>query len=159
MAKVYYISGTSVGAVTFNGQPITAQSVPVLDGWGWGEYWQCAEWMAWHFELKKVMTAEEAAIKFISEWNKQDSTASPYNWCKYDPTFRNYMKSQGVDIDSIVSAILMPVFNAAGDLAQGGSDLVSNTADTVSTVSSLIKPVAIIALIGLGIYGYKTFIK
>jgi hypothetical protein len=159
MAKIYYISGPSVGAVSFNGQPITAQSVPVLDGWGPGAYWECAEWQAWHAELLKIMSAKDAALVFIAAWNKQDSFAGPYNWCKYNATFRNYMKSKGVDIDSVVSAVLMPIFTATGNIATSASDVVTNTAGAVSSVSSLAKPLFFTVAFAAMYVGYKTFVE
>lgn len=159
MAKIYYISGPKVGAVMFNGSPITAQSVPVLDGWGWGDYWECAEWQAWHTELLKIMTPKDAALTFIAAWNKQDSFAGPYNWCKYNATFRNHMKQYGVDIDSIVSAVIMPIFTATGNLATSASDVVTNTAGAVSSVSSLAKPLLFTVAFAAMYVGYKTFIE
>jgi hypothetical protein len=160
VARVSYISGLKprIG-LTFAGQPITAQSVPVLDGWGWGDYWQCAEWQAWHVELRKLMSAKDAALVFTAAWNQQDSFAGPYNWCKYNSAFRNYMRSQGVDIDSVVSAIVMPVFDATGNLAQGGSDVVTNVSSGANFLSGLVKPLGLLALVGGGLYVYKNYIK
>ena len=160
MAKVYYISGLKRGiGLSFNGQPITPNSTPVLDGWGWGDYWGCDEWQAWHVELRKQFSAQQAALIWTAAWNKQDSFANPYNWCKYNSTFRNYMRSQGINVDSVVSALVMPVFDATGNLAQGAGDVVTNTAEAASTVSSLIKPLAIVAVLGAGYWAYKTYVK
>ena len=162
MAKVYYISGLKSAAqigLTFNGAEITAQSQPVLDAWGWDNHWGCEEWKAWFIELRKVMSAQDAALTFTQAWNQQDSFAGPYNTCKYNLPFRNFMRANGVNIDSIVSAIIDPLFDAAGNLVQGGSDVITNTAGAASSISQLIKPLAFIAVLGAGYYGYKTFIK
>lgn len=149
MAKIYYIAGPKnrVG-LTYNGQPITANSTPDLDEWGWDNYWGCDEWKAWHIELRKMMNAQDAALIWTAAWNKQDGTAGPYNWCKYNSSFRNYMRSQGIDVDSVVSAIVMPVFDATGNLVQGAGDVVTNVSEAASSLSQFIKP---LALVGAGL--------
>lgn len=161
MAKIFYIAGPKRSGVglTYNGQPITANSLPDLDEWGWDDYWGCEEWKAWHMELRKMLNAQDAALIWTAAWNKQDGTAGPYNWCKYNAGFRNYMRSQGVDVDSVISAIVMPVFDATGNLAQGAGDVVTNVSDTASALSGLIKPLAFAAVLGLAYYGYKNYLK
>lgn len=161
MSKVYYISGLKPNRIglSFNGQPITATSTPVLDGWGWGDYWGCDEWKAWHMELRKQFSAKDAAVIWAAAWNKQDSFANPYNWCKYNSDFRNYMRSQGVNVDSVVSALIMPVFDTAGNITQGAADVAENTIETATTLSSLFKPLAIGALVVGSIWAYKKYAK
>lgn len=160
MARIYYISGLKqkIG-MQFAGQEITASSTPALDTWGWADYWGCTEWKAWHIELLKQMSAKQAALIFTHAWNQQDSFANPYNWCKYNSDFRNYMRANGIDIDSIASAIIMPMFDAAGNLSQGAGDIVSNTSNAASAISKLIKPVGFIALAGAAYWGYKNFLE
>jgi hypothetical protein len=160
MAKVSYISGLKprIG-LNFAGQPITAQSTPVLDGWGWDEYWKCAEWQAWHVELRKLMSAKDAALVFKQAWELQDTSSYPYTWCKYNQGFRNYMRSQGINVDSPLSLIIMPVFDAAGNLLQGSSDIITNVTGGATFLSGLAKPLTILALVGGSYYVYKNYIK
>jgi len=44
---------------------ITADSVPILDSWGWSDYWQCSDWIKW-FNLKKKNTGQKKQRKILT---------------------------------------------------------------------------------------------
>jgi hypothetical protein len=172
--KIIYISGPArprrparrgVGQfVADNWQPptpwnIAATSVPVLDGWGWGDYWQCPQWQQWHQLNKQAFGKAIADQKFIAAWQSQDSFSNPYNWCKYDSTFRNYFVAEGIDIDSIASAVVMPVYNVLATLLNGIDHTTTNAVDAVTSISKWIKPVAFVAAVAGGYWVYKNFLK
>jgi len=158
MAQIYYISGVGkryagMGAV------ITANTQPDYDDWGPDEYWGCTEWKAWHMALVESLGLAAANIVFKTAWDKQDSFSGPYNWCKYDAAWVNYFLSNGLDLRSIVSAIIVPVVSLPGNVVQTGSNVITNTTGAAESLSKLIKPVSILALGALAYYGYKTYMK
>lgn len=107
----------------------------------------CAEWMAWHQELEKKYGRQQANLIWYQAWNQQSFAAGPQN-CKWDKTFTNYLINVGL-LDPNEWAMILPnVVDAAG-----------NAAGAVSAISKLIKPAAILAGIGLGIWAYKTYVK
>jgi hypothetical protein len=118
---------------------ITAHSIPDLDNWGPDTYWSCFEWVEFHKALVKEYGLQKANQIFAQEWRKQDSWASPYNWCKYDQSFVNYFKSQGIEAGHIFSNFFLDA-----------ADTVDNVADTVKRTSGLLKavlPIAVVALL------------
>ena len=157
--KIYYISGLKKPGI---GATITADSTPVLDGWGWGDYWGCADWMQWHKLVKAKYGKDEANARFIDWWGKQDSTASPYNWCKYNSEFANYFAAQGIDVGWMLSHIVTGASNisdAVVDTAGNISTGVSNASSGVSSLGTMLGFLLPVAAIGAAYYGYKTYIK
>ena len=151
---IYYISGlgrrASVGTVYFDGQAITAESTPVYDGWGpnWlSGYWMCGEWMEWHRQLELKYGRAEANAIWYAAWMQQGALSGPQN-CKWDNNFTSYLTNVGLLNQNEWAMILPNVVDAAG-----------NAAGAVSSISSLIKPVAIVALIGAGFWAYKNYLK
>lgn len=157
MAEIHYISGfrNSRIGLLFGGVPITAESIPVTDGWGIDDYWGCTEWIEWHRLNVLKYNAQQATIKFKQFWEQQDSLgAHAQLFCPYDSVFHNYFKQYGLTFDpaSGIYVTAENVFNNAGDL-------INNLGNTATFLSGLVKPVAVIALIGLAYYGYKNYLK
>jgi hypothetical protein len=152
-------AGSGIGLL-WKGQPITAQSTPVYDGWGWADYWGCTEWQYWHQQLVKSHGRNEANARFKAAWDKQSGFANPYNWCKYNHQWINYFMSQGLDLRSVISAIIVPISTGAADVAQGAGDVASNVSSGIVNTSTIVKyalPVAAIGLVGfLGYQYYKS---
>lgn len=155
--KIYYISGKAK-----LGNTITADSTPVLDGWGWDDYWGCAQWVEWH-KLNVVKYSKAIAnSKFIAEWSKQDSFSNPYNWCKYNSSFANYFKSQGIDVGWLLSNLVVGandvgtnVITATGNVSTG----VVSASSGIETVGSVIKYALPFGAIALGYWAYKKYLK
>lgn len=122
---------------------ISYSSEPVLDGWGWADYWQCPDWVAWHKLNVQELGQEEANSKFIYWWDQQHIDANPYNWCKYNSSFYKYFKDQGIDTGWLLSK----VFVGIDQLADGVPDLGAGLKKTLQW-SKYILP---IALIGFGL--------
>lgn len=156
-ARIYYISG--VGSPLATLWNVTATSVPVLDGWGWDDYWGCAQWMEWHQKNVQAFGKAIADQKFIAAWEAQDFTASAHSWCKYDTTFRNYFQDQGIDIDNLLSSVAMPTYNFLKNLLNGIDHTTANALDAVTSLSALIKPVGFVAILAGGYWVYKNFLK
>lgn len=126
---------------------ITAESKPILDGWGWADYWTKEDWQKWHSLMVKKYGEAIAKQNFLSWWEKQDSFANPYNWAKYDKNFVNYLSKYGIDISSIVSAPIIATQNTVNSV----SAAVSNSAKVLKYAA----PVLLVAGTALLImYGY-----
>lgn len=158
MAKIFYISGVSKKSARI-GEVITAQSVPDLDEWGIDSYWGCADWMAWHIELVKSVGVAAANTIWLQAWEKQTFGAYANDWCKFDKNFTNYLISVGLLDPSEAGMILPNVINAGGTVVDAAGNVIQNTAGAASTLSSLIKPAAILFLLGAGYYGYNKYLK
>jgi len=157
MAKVSYISGLKSAAqigLAFNGAEITAQSTPVLDAWGWGEYWGCEEWIAWHQSLVTQFGAAQATQIFKQAWEQQTIGAHPLVWCQYDALFHNYFKQYGITFDPSSG-----LWITAENVVNSAGDIITNLGSGASFLSGLIKPIGLLALIGGSIYVYKNYIK
>lgn len=137
---------------------ITADSVPVPDGWGWGDYWSCAEYVQWHKLNVQAYGSDVANQKFVSAWSSISgilSTDHNYNWCKYDRSFADYFAAYGIDVGNILSNAVTAagnIVNAAGNVTQG----VSNTTQLLKWAL----PVAlVIALIIASMWAYNKFAR
>lgn len=164
----------SVGAFT-----ITADSAPVLDGWGWEDYWGCADWVLWH-QLNVTAYGKEAANqKFIEAWGSQSSDMHPYNWCKYDAGFANYFSQQGVDVGWLLSHLVVAaqtipdaVINDAGQLtdaagnvlnsaeaaAQALANAAANVGGGVNNIATVFKYVAPVAAVVGGLWAVNKWV-
>lgn len=114
---------------------ITADSIPILDRWGWDEYWNAADWQKWHSLNVTKYGRATANEKFNREWERQDSFASPYNWAKYNKTFVDYFAKQGIDVSSIVSAPLI----GAEKVVKGAGNAVGDIGNAVGKTGKLLK--------------------
>jgi hypothetical protein len=148
--KIYYISGKKprVGTVSWN-------STPLLDGWGWGDYWDCATWVEWHKALVTHYGKSVANSMFIEAWGKQDSTAGPYNWCKYGSAFANYFSSQGIDVGWLLSHLV----TGTSTVIDNVTNTVVDTSSGVATVGKVVKYVLPFAAIGVGIWAFDKYVK
>jgi hypothetical protein len=134
---------------------ITADSVPVFDAWGFGDYWSCDEWKLWHKLNVDAYGAATANNKFITAWNQQDAFASPYNWCKYESNFTSYFKGYGIDLGHIISDGVIIVGNAV----EATGSVVDSAGNTASILKWAIPLAVIIALIIASMWAYKNFAK
>lgn len=127
---------------------IQYDSVPQLDGWGWGDYWSCEDWVTWHQANVQELGQEQANQKFIYWWDEQDTFANPFSWCKYNSDFYLYFKNQGIDTGWLLSK----VFVGIDQLAEGIPDLGQGLKNTFK-LSKYILPIALVSF-GL-IYLFK----
>jgi hypothetical protein len=116
---------------------ITWDSKPDYDGWGWDDYWSCADWITWHKELVKKFGKDKANQLWLTAWQQQDPFESNYSWCKYDTAFSNYLKSQGIDVGHLLSKVI----NTGGNVIEN----VGEAADSTTKILKWVLPVALIA--------------
>ncbi len=130
---------------------ITADSTPVEDGWGWADYWTCADWVEWHKQLKAVHGPDESKRIWVAAWEAQSVDANPYNWCKYDSVATSYLKSNGIDIGNIVSRLT----NTVSTLSKTADTTATVSADTANKLKFLIPIVILILLVLALLFIYK----
>ena len=75
--------------------PTNPAAVPVLDGWGWDDYWSADEWLTWHRAMVSAYGLAVANAKFLAAWNEQGLGASPLNARTFSPAFREYARANG----------------------------------------------------------------
>lgn len=148
---------------------INADSKPILDGWGWDEYWMPEDWIEWHTMNKKKYGKEAANNKLIKEYHKASFGAASYDWRTFDTTFKNYAKLNNF-YDGLFSglggAIMKPIntaASAADTVITSAGNVVENTAKGAEKTSKVIKyglPILGVATgLGLIAYGYNRWIK
>ena len=91
---------------------ITADSTPILDGWGWDDYWGCAEFKNWHASNVKKYGVEAANDKFMVAWGAQGFGAKPKILCGNTPSFVKYMSDYGINFNSVYATFVKGYKNA-----------------------------------------------
>ncbi len=131
--------------------PTNPDARPDYDNWGPDTFWSCADWITWHGALKKAFGKDKAKEIWDEAWNKQGVGEHAYEVCQYTTSFSDYVKKEG---------IMTPVWLA--DVTTGTVEVIENVSDAISNTSKMLKwlvpTVLIVGVVGLGIYGYKTFI-
>lgn len=134
--------------------PSNPYAVPVLDGWGWDNYWDISDWIAWHSAMNSALGNDEANRRFLVEWNKQGFGASPLSARTFDTEFKNYAERMGF-ADGLyrnaygANLILEPV----ADITSG----IGEVSKGVSFAGSALKyalPVVIVAAVAFVVYSY-----
>lgn len=141
-------------------------ATPVLDGWGWDDYWDCEDWVTWHKANVAMFNTDFANTKFIEQWKKQDSFANPYNWCKYNTTTANYFKAQkspqypnGIDIGWALSNLVVGTNNVANSVANSATNLGTAVENLSTGISNTTKLTTWLLPIGLLAAGYIAYTR
>lgn len=155
--------------------PTNPAASPVLDGWGWGEYWSASEWLTWHAAMKSTIGLAAANARFLAAWNEQGIGANPLNARTFSPSFREYARANGFmeglyDNASGFSVILNPagsVIELAGAAADGGGKVATGVkqatdaaAESVGQAASALKTIGpALVLVGVLALGWLYFQK
>lgn len=146
---------------------IKADSQPVYDKWGWwqGEYWKCAEWTEWFYALKKKYGKEEARRMWSEGWNNQEELSNPIDCRSHDSLFIEFLKKEDLwdaAYQGLGGKIVKTTVGAkelAENIVEGAGGIVTGAANTGKTLKYLLPVAFVLALVGLGAYSYKTFVK
>ncbi len=127
---------------------ITAESVPVLDGWGFDDYWLCNDWITWHKLMKDKYGLDYANTKLITAFESQSIGASGIDCRSLDGNFKQYAKDNGF-YDALFTGIggLLASGISAGQSGSsavtGGIENISDTAKDTTKYASYIIPIAL----------------
>jgi hypothetical protein len=155
--KIYMITGTRQRAAVrgaYVPENLTADSVPDMDNWGPDDYWSCEAYVQWYQLNKQKYGAQVARNKFLAAY-EQWGFGSYNHDCHWDTNYRNFFASEGIDVDSPLSSLLMPVYDSAGnlvDVVQNVTEGASNVSEGVKRVGSVLGWLLPVAAIGGGIY-------
>jgi len=125
---------------------ITADSKPVLDGWGAADYWTLADWRRWHERMVAKYKKDFANKQFRYYWNSQTADMNPYNWGKYDKVFVDYLKKYGIDISNFLSKILVGTTSAVGSAGEV-VETAGESAEKTAKILKLVIPSVVIVLV------------
>lgn len=143
---------------------ITVDSVPVLDGWGWADYWGVGDWIEWHKLLRKKYGKDVANKTLLNWYHKASFGASSYDWRSFDTRFKNYAKLSGFydGLFAGIGIIAKPI-SVSSTIVDSTGKVVENVAkgaERGSKTLSWLIPVGIgVVVIGLGYVGYKKYVK
>ena len=146
---------------------ITADSQPVYDKWGFweGEYWKCVEWTEWFYALKNKYGKDEARRMWSEGWNNQTELSNPIDCRSHDSLFIEFLKKEDLweaayqGIGGIVVKTAVGTKEVIEDVVKGAGGIVTGAANTGKALKYLLPVAFVLALVGLGAYSYKTFVK
>lgn len=153
---------------------ITAESIPILDGWGYDDHWSLTDWVTWHKALRNKFSSENKTVKdtlgrvfnynksadtiWLREWNKQSFGAEPINsLLNVGSDSFKYIK-QNILLFTTTGAIQQDynlsnptaVKEAVADVAEVVGDVVESTVKTVKTGFKILK-YGTIAVLSIGV--------
>lgn len=146
-------------SINDNADAITADSVPVLDGWGWGDYWSADNWMEWHKRLVEKYGLQKANEKFITAYHKAGIGAASYDWRTFNRAFINYAKANGFyqALFEGVGGLIGQVASATYGAVSGAADLAAGAGELAKTVSKFLPAILIgAAVLAFLIYKPRT---
>ena len=142
------------------GSNITADSTPDSDDWGWDKYWSATDWQIWFSRLKKKYGLKKAREKWSSAWEKEtDDMWSGAHKYKLYPSFSKFMKDNGLEGSDAISDFAVGVQNVISGTGKTASNLSEGLTKGSQTLKIVLPIVVLVALVGAGYYGYKTFIN
>lgn len=135
------------------GTPITHESTPDYDGWGWDSYWSAQQWIDWHKALSAQYGITQANNLFKEAWFEQGIWEHGYNWYKYNKEFVAYFKSQGVNVGNTISNFLVSTTTAIDNIVDGAGNVIDNTTGAASNLTNTAGKIlpALLTIAGLGI--------
>jgi len=155
---IYYISGkakkTAIGWGAYVPNDLTADSDPDFDNWGPDSYWSCEAFAQWHQLNKQKYGQQVANSKFIAAYEIAFSFGSYHQTCCYNSNFRNYCIANGLDIDTLFCAILMPVVNTTTNVLNS----VENVSEGAYSTTKLIGKAMPFIAVGAGIWAIDKFV-
>lgn len=157
---------------------ITPSSQPVYDAWGFGDYWNCLEWMEWYKQLRTVYGASESDYIWSKAWLDGVSSVSggngtapgsnyitdsvPIDCRTFDSGFKDFL-SKNPNLNSAVysgiGGLIAKPLGLGVDVVNGIVSFGSSAVKTVTNTGTVLKyaiPAAIVVLlILLLIFVYK----
>jgi hypothetical protein len=139
---------------------ITADSQPIIDGWGYDTYWGPNDWISWHKKMKEKFGLDEANHRFIEAYGEPDFGAASYDWRTFDDTFIEYAKENGFHnalfngLGGLIGKVASLGKTAVSKTSDTASSVIENAGDTITSLSKMAKwviPVIVILIIAGGI--------
>lgn len=142
---------------------ITADSTPVLDGWGWADYWSINDWIIWHKSMKSKYGQQEANRRFLAAWHTQDSDANPFNQRNFNSDFRKYARDNGF-FDGLFSGMgfiskpigwINDLFTTTDHVTAKAAGTIDNTVKGLENTGKIVKyalPIAAILIFLAGTF-------
>lgn len=120
-------------------EPITADSLPDYDDWGWDTYWSCSDWVEWHRLNKEKYGLEAANYRFKNAY-ENSPFLDPVKDCdnvllNYD--FVVYFRENGI------------YFGLFNDVILSGGEIIGTTGSSINKGFETLKFIPIIIGIGL----------
>lgn len=150
--------------------PLDPDSTPDYDGWGWDDWWGCADWVTWHKMNVAKYGQVKADNKFVEAWLDGLSSASggrgkaegsgaifdsvPIDCRSFDTGFKEYIKKPANK--RLYDVVFSGIGGTIGGAVSGSVTVVENVGSTIVGASKAVKivvPVLIIGGLGLAIWG------
>ncbi len=144
----------------FSSYIIDADSTPLHDGWGPGDYWDCDDYIAWYKSMKDKYGKKYAMEHINAEFTSDKLGLFAHEkFCAYSPTFVNYFRNEGFPAESVLGSAIANVGNTVVTVTDTTSNA-GNLAANASKVLLYAVPVILaLAAGGLVYYGYAKYLK
>lgn len=155
--------------IEWNTEPVI-NNVPFVDRDG---YFNCQDWMTWHGKVEAKWGTARANEVFMVWWNKQNMISYAQDCYISNRTFRDWWDKKGLPSETMGKYITAP-YDAVTDIQKKilstATNVVDNTGDaanalakgaknTAKTAGFVAPALLIVALIGVGVYVHKNYIK
>lgn len=147
-----------------NHDPSNPLATPLFDEWGWGEYWDMNDWLAWHTALKEAYGQPAGNDAWVNAWNSRSGFFRTFgdvrgDWVAFNTTFRNHLQnhktSTGITmleaIQNPVGAIMGTGTETVGSVGESLGNVGTTLTNTTKTISWLL-PVALVAAIAVAVF-------
>jgi hypothetical protein len=144
---------------------ITAYSTPDYDSWGPDDYWGVPEWIKWHKLLVEAYGLSEANRIFLKAYHAASFGAASYAWRSTSKEFRDYAKANGF-YDGLfeglggwlarINAALGSIFETTSETVESAGSAITNS---TTVIRYLLPALIIMAVVAVGYYLFKRFIK
>lgn len=145
---------------------ITADSTPVLDGWGSAPYWGPTDWVSWFYLVKQRDGAEIAKRRFLASYFSASWLAASYDWKIWNTPFREFLKREDLYaelfggftgwIDKIVASVIVRPVEVGSTVIEEVGGAAESTAKTVHV---LIPVIIVLALAAAGYWVWINYLR
>lgn len=148
---------------------INSESTPVIDGWGYGDYWGAQDWIFWHGKLKQKYGLAEANRIFISHYLSAGFGAASYDWRTFNQAFRSYAKENNFynalwnGLDALIKPlgdgieIITEGSEAIENAAESAGEAVVNVSSSISGGTKTLKYIIPIAVLAVAVGAFFFF--
>jgi hypothetical protein len=135
--------------------PSNPDAVPAFDGWGFGDYWDAADWITWHQALVRKYGLRQANATFVAYWKEQTFGAAPLNAKSFDESFRAYARANGF-LDQLYSGldVITEPLGMGTDILSGATDLAGGIPSALDAAGNAVKSISFVwplVLVGLAL--------
>lgn len=109
-----------------------------------GDCWSCDDLVTWHKAMVSAYSSDTANSNFLNEWNNSPFINAQFDCRSSNYSFENYFKAVGIydNLFNGLGGVIGKTNATAYDVFHAGTDIIDNSATTVSSFSKAIPYIA-----------------